>query len=577
MKDLQDFIEILKTRVSILDVVSRKVKLTKKGRDYFGLCPFHHEKTGSFKVDPEKGLYYCFGCSAHGNMFNFVMQTENVQFMAALETIANIANIKVPQLTKDSRKSSSQEELNALQFIKNQYIKSLSLCTNKMLSDYIKQRGISEDSIKKFEIGYANITDLYKEAVDQGFSKSALEKTGVFFNKSGRFVDKFAGRLIFPIFDSSDHCIGFGGRAIEKDHPPKYLNSPETDIFKKSHNLYAYNIAKKGKHKELIIVEGYMDVVSMHEVGFDRTIACLGTTISEHQINLCWKLSNAPIVMLDGDLPGIKAANRWLERIMPKLEPGKTFRFVRIPKGEDPDAAIKRGGKEYINDIIKSSYSLQDWLWCSTFELGSHDTPEDIAFILQKISSTIDLIQHKNIKIMYKQWFKQNEHNCLLNINNTKHKRKTKKALNVQAIQSKTIKMQEELLAIIINNPHIFDSIVEKFAMLDFYNSSYEWIKKEMLEDYAKNNTIENAIKKIYNKDLTDLLYNLLNEKCLAVNSQNKDALLYWNDCFDRYMTTTAEKLELEKIACSLKQELSYEDWNKYKILKQALIEKQKR
>ena len=338
MNELKDFVEVLRTRISILDIISRRVKLTKRGHNYVGLCPFHHEKTGSFNVDPAKGMYHCFGCGAHGDMFSFIMQSENIGFMDAVKEIAELANITVPKFTKTPVDESRYTVIEAMKFIKNYY---MSKRKDRRFSDYIALRGISADSVEKFEIGFADSSELYKEAVAAGFDGDTLQKTGAFYRYNNAYRDKFIGRVIFPINDRSNRCIGFGGRSIDGKEP-KYLNSPETEIFKKSDNLYGYNLAKRGKYKDLILVEGYIDVVSMHDAGFDRTVACLGTTISENQIDLCWKISDSPIVMLDGDMPGVKGAHRWVMRILPKLEPGKTFRFVKIPNDNDPDSAIKQ-------------------------------------------------------------------------------------------------------------------------------------------------------------------------------------------------------------------------------------------
>lgn len=570
MSDFKDFIDTLRARISIVDVISKRVKLTKRGHDYFGLCPFHNEKTGSFKVDPVKGLFYCFGCNANGDMFKFVMLSEGLDFVESVKYIANLANVTVPQFSKKDEAKNEKSVLSAIKFVKDSYIsaRSLALQKNKVLADYISYRGLTEEDLDKFEIGFADVPELYRNARKDGFSDDVLQKTGVFFKKIGGIADKFDKRLIFPISDPSGKCIGFGGRTLGKDLP-KYLNSPETNFFKKSDNLYAYHLARKGKFKELILVEGYMDVVSMHSAGFDKTVACLGTTISDRQIDLCWKISDSPIVMLDGDLPGIKAAHRWLLKILPKLEPGKTFRFVKLPDDGDPDSIIKSGGASYMSDILRSAVSLRDWLWESSFALYPSQTPENAASVLKFISDSIDTIQDKNIKILYKNWFTNQEKNYLFQQGKQSPRvaKKTGK-ISVNAIPSKIIKLQEILLATIINHPAILGKIIEDFIELDFQNSAYSWMQKEIITCQEKGEDFSTLVDKgdVSFKNVT------LHAKFADKSNSDEIALEGWNDVFCQYKKLTTGQNELSGIGDSLGKDFSYDDWQRFKNMKNAIL-----
>lgn len=569
MNELNDFLDTLRSRISIVDIVSRRVKLTKKGHNYVGLCPFHHEKTGSFSVDSIKGFYHCFGCGESGNIFNFVMKSENVGFMEAVERIAGLANLAVPKFKRNTQTDENRTVTFAMNFIKEYYIQKRKNSCSNILSEYIALRGISEGSLEKFEIGYADSYDLYKSAISAGISKEVLQKAGVFFQNSGSYRDKFHNRLIFPICDQFGKCIGFGGRSINGEDP-KYFNSPETDIFKKSDNLYAYHLAKKGKYNDLILVEGYMDVVTMHDAGFDKTVACLGTTISERQIDLCWKIADSPIVMLDGDLPGVKGAHRWLLRILPRLEPGKTFRFAQIPNNNDPDSAIKQGGAQYMADILKTAVSLQDWLWNSSFILRPTKTPEDTASVLKYISDAIDSIKNNTIKTLYKNWFSKREREFLFKRTYRNKDKKESYEIKVDAIPSKIRKLQEILIVTIINHPNILDSVIERFIALKFQDSSYSWMQKEIIEEYEKNNDIENIVKKIYNKgvfDRADLQTGFLNK-----NASDEEALEGWTNILDKYIEFTSGKSELYDIVNGLEKNLSYSDWQRFKAVKSALL-----
>jgi len=573
MADLKDFLYELKSRVTIVDVISKRVKLTKKGHDYFGLCPFHHEKTGSFKVDPVKGLFYCFGCGAKGDMFRFVMQSESVDFMEAVERIAAYANLKIPQFKKEEQ-SDRKDVKEFLSFAKDQYKINLQKTKNQEIKDYLSYRGFRKDSIEKFELGFADIPDLYHHAKNNGFTDDILKKSGVFYNRS---QDKFSGRLIFPIADITGKCIGFGGRTLANEHP-KYLNSPETDVFKKSDNLYAYHLARKGKYKNLILVEGYVDVISMHEAGFDKTVACLGTTISERQIDLCWKLSDSPIVMLDGDQAGIKASYRWLSKILPKLEPGKTFRFAKLPDGGDPDSVLKQHGSGYMQEILNSSLTLQDWLWESSFLLHLSDTPENQALVLKNISDSIDTIQNQHIKALYKAWLKEQEISYLYSAKRkiSSKRKKNQKTLSMTTVASKIEKYQEILLATIVNHPHIIESVIERFVAMDFHNSSYAWIKSALIKDYEENNNIDQTIEKLYNEYQVLFKYIELHAPFAKRVANNEEALNGWNETYSGYVLLLAEGREISSLQESLEKSFSYDDWERLKRVKRALLDRKK-
>lgn len=574
MSDLNEYLGILRNRVSILDVISKYVKLTKRGHNYFGLCPFHREKTGSFKVDPLKGFYYCFGCGDHGDMFKFVMQIEHASFMEAVEKISASVNMSVPKFAPSQNKDHPTSLQHAMILIKDYYTKQLKECKNTAVKDYINYRGISEDSLRKFEIGYANSKELFQLLKMYGFSEETLLKTGVFFRSYGGLKDKFEGRVIFPICDRMGKCIGFGGRTIDNG-VPKYLNSPETDFFKKSDNLYGYNVAKKGKYPDLILVEGYLDVISMHEAGFDKTVACLGTTISETQIDLCWKISDAPIVMLDGDAPGIKAAHRWLLKILPKLVPGKTFKFVTIPNNGDPDSAVKSGGAQYVADVLKTAHSLEDWLWDSSFLLYPSQTPEAAASVLKSISEAIDTIADRTIRALYKKWFKEKEDSLLFRNRNAKYRKKNNVSAAVEAVSPKIKKFQEILLATIINHPNILDNVIEKFVELDFKTSSYNKLKEEIINAYTEKNDLEKTIEKIYNENRHLLEYVKLHAGFSGRSSSHEEAVDGWMKVCNEYIAITSGKDELCTIVSDLEKSFSYDDWKRLKALKHASLCKQ--
>lgn len=568
MDKYKDFLETLRSRLSIIEVISKKTKLVRRGHDYFGLCPFHHEKTGSFKVDPARGLYYCFGCGKHGDIFTFVMESENILFSDAVEKLASSVGLDVPRIERHRDKDQSMYAL--LERIQFFFEDNLSETDNKGVLNYISYRGISLADIKKFHIGFANNTiKLITILKGAGFSDDELIKSGVFFKYGMHLKNKFEGRLIFPIFNSSGRCIAFGGRTLTNEMP-KYLNSPETEIFKKSENLYGYNLARKGQYKDLIIVEGYLDVISMHRVGFDKTVAGLGTAIGEGHIDLCWKICDEPIVLLDGDSAGIKAAYRFMIRILPKLEPGKSFKFAIIPNDEDPDSIIVKGGVKNMQTILNNAMSLQAWLWRSSFSLFPSETPEQKTAVLQKIRDNIETIQNKSIRLLYNKWFNSQTSELLF-----KKSEKNKNVFTdkISAIVPNSEKNQEILLALVIMYPYILDVVIERFVEISFENPRYKIIRDQILKEYNEKNNIDEIKEKIYNSEYEFLIKV---KSYIGLNFEEDETLdrvlQEWNRAFDSYFSTKIADKEFGETKQKFKSSFSIEDWNKFKALKMAMF-----
>jgi DNA primase len=325
----KDFVNYLKERVSIFEIVSRSVKLKKTGRVWFGLCPFHAEKTPSLKINQESEYYYCFGCGARGDIFNFVMETEKLSFPESIEFIAHTYGIPIPKTYTAPGNGEDGNEIvyAAMNSAKDWFAQQLLSDAGLIARQYMESRGISMQFIEKFSLGFAPHQDgLISFLKNKKFSADVIAKTGIFMESSGSgSPNRFAGRLMFPILDKSGKCVGFGGRYLGKSvaNTAKYINSPESEIFIKNKNLYGYGVAKRNPDKSIILVEGYLDVISLHQAGFCGAVAPLGTSISETQINMCWQVCDCPVLLLDGDEAGVKASYRWLDRILPLLQPGK--------------------------------------------------------------------------------------------------------------------------------------------------------------------------------------------------------------------------------------------------------------
>ena len=358
MRYSDDIIEEVRQKNDIVDVVSQYVKLTRKGSSYFGLCPFHNEKTPSFSVTPGKQMYYCFGCGAGGNVFNFIMEYENYTFGEALKHLAERAGVELPQIeySKEVQEKARQKaELLEINKQAAQYF-YYQLRTEKGQQgyQYLASRGLSEETMRKFGLGYSDkFSDgLYRYLKSKGYQDERLRESGLFnVDERHGMYDKFWNRVIFPIMDVNNRVIGFGGRVMG-DGKPKYLNSPETKIFDKSRNLYGLNIARTTRKKYLILCEGYMDVISMHQAGFTNAVASLGTALTSGHASLLKRYTQEVLLLYDSDEAGVRAALRGIPILR---EAGVNSRVVNLRPYKDPDEFIKNMGSEAFEERLNQA------------------------------------------------------------------------------------------------------------------------------------------------------------------------------------------------------------------------------
>ncbi len=358
MRYSDDIIEEVRMKNDIVDVISQYVRLTRRGSSYFGLCPFHNEKTPSFSVTPSKQMYYCFGCGAGGNVYNFVMQYENYSFGEALSHLAERAGVELPRIeySKEAR-AKAEKRATLLEINKKaaQYFYyQLRRDNGKIAHEYLTGRGLSEETIQKFGLGYSDkySDDLYKYLKSQNYSDELLRESGLFnVDERQGMYDKFWNRVIFPIMDVNNRVIGFGGRVMG-DGKPKYLNSPETQIFDKSRNLYGLNIARTTRKNYLILCEGYMDVISMHQAGFTNAVASLGTALTSGHASLVKRYTKEVLLLYDSDEAGVKAALRAIPILR---EAGVNSRVVNLRPHKDPDEFIKAEGAEAFEKRLEAA------------------------------------------------------------------------------------------------------------------------------------------------------------------------------------------------------------------------------
>jgi len=363
----EEFIREIRDSVKLSEIISRKVKLTKKGKNFLGLCPFHNEKTPSFNVNDDDGYYHCFGCGAHGDNISFIRTSENKSFMEAVEFLADISSIKIPKSNFENSDLYNEKkvlleitELSAQYFSNNLFSQQ-----GKGSLRYLRSRGLNDHAIKKFRIGYAADFGLKKFLSSKGFSENMMIKAGMLRSyENNSYQEVFRNRIIFPIFDKRNNVIAFGARALFNSKA-KYINSPNTNLFQKSKNLYGISHLKNQdtNTKRLLIVEGYMDVITIYQTKIALSVAPLGTAISEKQIELIWDLNKKPILCLDGDSAGEMAAWRFINRLMPLIKIGYEVSFAWLPKGKDPDEMLRNSEYDKFLEIISNPRTLIETIW----------------------------------------------------------------------------------------------------------------------------------------------------------------------------------------------------------------------
>ncbi len=407
--DFYRFLDEIRAKVSLSDVIGAKVKLVRKGREYTGLCPFHNEKTPSFTVNEAKGFYHCFGCGAHGDVIKFEMEANGLPFMDAVTKLANKAGLQVPKFSHEDAEESKQRSswYEIMELAVGFFEKNLRLPVGAEALAYLTGRGFEESIIKKFRLGYApDNNGLTAYLASKNVSESDMIELGlaVLSEKNSKTYDFFRNRVIIPIMDKRSRIIGFGGRVMGNEQP-KYLNSPETPIFNKRKVLYNLNFArdKAYENKKIVICEGYMDVIAQAKYGFEYAVAPLGTALTEDQIQEAWKICPEPTLCFDGDGAGIRAAVRSVDRVLPILKAGYSLKYVFLPDKMDPDEFLKAKGAEEYAKMLDNTMPLAELLWRKNMQLQSTDTPEQKAKFEKNIYDEVAKITDEKVRGYYLQ------------------------------------------------------------------------------------------------------------------------------------------------------------------------------
>ncbi|MBX9946509.1 MAG: DNA primase [Reyranella sp.] len=404
------FLDELRARLSLSDVVGRKVPLKRRsGSEYAGLCPFHNEKTPSFTVNDKKGFYHCFGCSEHGDAVSFVMKTEGLSFPESVEKLAREVGLPVPRATPAERERAERASTlqDVVELAARWFQKQLRLPVGRQGLDYLRGRGLNEETIDDFRLGFApdSRDGLLAALKRENVPVDKIIEAGLAIQPedSREPYDRFRGRVMFPINDRRGRVIAFGGRVMGTGEP-KYLNSPETPLFHKGANLYCLDRARQAAAKDqpVIVAEGYMDVIALHGAGFTGAVAPLGTALTEGQLGELWKLADEPFLCFDGDNAGRRAASRAAERALPLLRSGKSLRFLGLPAGEDPDSLIRSRGAEAIRRVLDLARPLSDVVWDMETEGKAADTPERRASLQRAVEQRVAEIADPMVRDYYR-------------------------------------------------------------------------------------------------------------------------------------------------------------------------------
>ncbi|MEO0994433.1 MAG: DNA primase [Pseudomonadota bacterium] len=414
------FLDELRARITLSDVVGRKVtwdrrKSNASKGDFWAPCPFHQEKTASFHADDRKGFYYCFGCQAKGDAITFVKEIENLTFPEAVERLAAEAGLEVPRSREDPAQAARRDRLTRLADVMEAAVGAYRLAfrsgAGQGARDYAARRGLSAETLSRFEIGYApgarqHLTAQFRE---KGLLEDAVE-AGLLIrpDDGGAPYDRFRDRLMFPIRDPRGRCIAFGGRALSPEARAKYLNSPETPLFHKGRTLYHHGPAREaaGKAGLLVVAEGYLDVIALAAAGIGQSVAPLGTAITEDQLQLLWRIQPEPIVALDGDKAGLRAAHRLIDVALPHLGPGRSLQFCLLPQGQDPDDLIRAQGAGAMRGLLDEALPLIEMLWRREVDMHPLDTPERRGAFTQRLAKAAAAIPDQVVRRFYEDGFR---------------------------------------------------------------------------------------------------------------------------------------------------------------------------
>ena len=574
MKYPKEYLDEIKLRLKVSQVVGKSVKLKKRGKEFIGLSPFSNEKTPSFTVNDEKGFYHCFSSAEHGNIFDFLMKVKNYKFGEAVRTLAAEAGMPPYRFTKQD-----EEKENRWNIYKSILEKYSKFCFEELISgkypeitEYLNTRKITKKEINFFKIGYSSIKNNFYEKIKDEFNEEQIKLSGIYYfdeNKK-KYIDRFRNRIIFPVKSLNGSVFAFGGRALSKTSFAKYINSPETEFYKKGSNLYNIDLAKKftNKTEEIFIVEGYMDVINLHKFGIENVVANLGTAMTERQMELIWKFFKQPIICLDGDSSGQKAAIRAAEKLFPIMKADSNVFFLTLPENLDPDSYINQKGKDSFVKLAQSKISIKDFIWNSYYGEISKNDPQSLALFERKIKSLCMTVKDKTLAKYFLDHFivKINEltpHFNFKSKNFFKIKTLQNPLRETKEVYKKRNKFQEKelkefsILFLIMNNLDIFRKNIELISKINFSEGFLSEFKDKLVSYLLSEKFFDR--KKIEDKDFEEKFRNTINVingnapiKIICKNKSENELILIFNEIIDEI-----KEIELRKKIESLEHKVS--------------------
>ena len=486
MRFSPEFLDQIRDRLPVSEVVGRRVKLRRQGREFIGLSPFNSEKTPSFTVNDQKGFYHCFSSGAHGDIFRFLMETEGLPFPEAVERLAHEAGLEMPKRDPDAeRRAERRHDLSEICDLACQYFQSAYRgAAGEEARRYVEGRRLRRETVDEFRIGFApNEREGLKGWLQRHDVpiEDSIEAGLLIRPDDGRApYDRFRNRLIIPIQDDKGRVVAFGGRTLDPDGVPKYLNSPETPIFHKGAMLFNAHRARQPAHESgsAVVVEGYMDAIAVYQAGVKAVVASLGTAFTEDQIARLWRLAAEPVICFDGDAAGVRAAHRAVDRILPELKSGYSFNFAFLPDGQDPDDLIASGGREAFVAEVQKAMPLSDVLWERELSVARIDTPERKAALEKRFDDLIGEIRDQRVARRYRLAYR-------VRLSDLFWERERKQAghpaqAELDIPRGELIGLERIVLGLCVEYPDLFESQIDRINGIEFAVDLYEQFKSEL-------------------------------------------------------------------------------------------------
>jgi DNA primase len=551
MKYPKEYLDEIKLRLKVSQVVGKTVQLKKRGKEFIGLSPFKNEKSPSFTVNDEKEFYHCFSSGEHGNIFDFLMKTKSIGFGEAVRFLAAEAGMQPYRFSNFDKKKDLrfQTYKNIFKDYSNYFHQQLFNSANKEATEYLFKRGLNKNIIEEFQLGYVPWQNNFYEELLKKYSGEEINLTGLYYKneKTGKFIDRFNSRITFPVNNITSDTIAFGGRIIRESKLAKYINSPETEFYKKGNMIFNLDKAKnlRSETDEVLIVEGYMDVVSVYSSGVKNVIANSGTALTERQISLIWKFFSNPIICLDGDESGQKAALRIAEKLFPLINEKNKIYFSIMPDGTDPDDFIKQKGKDGLINLLKEKEIIQSFIWNFHLSKIDQNNPYEISKFEKAIKTLSYSIQDETLKKYVLEDFLE-KIKKLTPIQSSRRDYKYspyKKKKDFQILKETKLLHQKRkdlsriqiiefsILFIILNYLEIASKKLEELSEIEFLAEKNESLKKEITTYLIEGNDKEDINKKIntsYDKIISEINENS-NIQIIIKNKNNEEVadLLY--------------------------------------------------